>query len=236
MAGSVFVADCPRCRARKMTFDVLRSVRARSPYEWQHRYEVFCACRNCHTSTTFFIRQKSSADKEYLARHEPTEIAGSLNEYFENDGFICLKDMGATAAPEFVPDAIANAFREGATSVVTNCPNAAAAMFRLAIDLTTRPLLPPSNEAEPNRKVRRDLGLRLPWLFANGRLPRDLEDLSQCIREDGNDGVHAGTLERADALDLQDFTEALLERIYTEPERLRLASERREKRRAPPEE
>ena len=217
-----------------MTFDVLRAISSKRRYDWQSCYETFCTCRNCKTSTTFVITQKASADEQYLAQHQPTDIGGSLNEYFESEGYICLKDVGALAPPDHVPEAIANAFREGTTSVVTNCPNAAASMFRLVIDLTTKPLLPSDDDASgPNRKVRRDLGLRLPWLFANGRLPKDLEGLSSCVREDGNDGAHQGTLEKADALDLQDFTVALLERIYTEPERIRLAAERRIKRRSP---
>ena len=87
-----------------------------------------------------------------------------------------------------------------------------------------------------NSKTRRDLGLRLPWLFANGMLPDDVEDLSSCIREDGNDGAHAGTLTQEDADDLLDFTVALLERVYTEPKRLDEAKRRRqERRRAKPE-
>jgi Domain of unknown function (DUF4145) len=138
------------------------------------------------------------------------------------------------ASAENCLDHIANAFREGATSVVTDCWNAAGAIFRLAIDLTTRPMLPEEDTPGLNHRGRRDLGLRLPWLFANGFLPKELEPLSKCIREDGNDGAHAGTLTMADAQDLQDFTVALLERIFTEPERLRLAEERRNKRRAPP--
>ena len=36
-----------------------------------------------------------------------------------------------------------------------------------------------------------------------------------------------------DAEDLRDFAIALLERMYTEPEKVRLAMERRAKRRAP---
>jgi hypothetical protein len=46
----------------------------------------------------------------------------SLNNYFGVEGYICLKDMGVTDAPEHVPDVIANAFREGATSVVHQLP------------------------------------------------------------------------------------------------------------------
>jgi len=39
--------------------------------------------------------------------------------------------------------------------------------------------------------------------------------------------------QKADAEDLLDFTVELLERIYTEPARLKLAQERRAKRREP---
>jgi hypothetical protein len=66
----------------------------------------------------------------------------SLNNYFNVEAYICIKDMGVIDAPGHVPDVIANAFHGGATGVVTNCPNAAGAMFRLVIDLTTRPMLP----------------------------------------------------------------------------------------------
>jgi hypothetical protein len=91
----------------------------------------------------------------------------------------------------------------------------------------------PSDEAEGlNARVKRDLGLRLPWMFKNGILPEDLKELSTCVREDGNDGAHTGTLTHEEAQDLQDFTTILLERIYTEKERLRLAEKRREKRRS----
>jgi len=96
-------------------------------------------------------------------------------------------------------------------------------------------MLPPEGASDaPNAKQRRDLGLRLPWLIEHGLLPKELHDLSHCIKEDGNDGAHTGTLKKEDAEDMLDFTTALLERVYTEPERLRLAKERREQRRKPP--
>ena len=106
-------------------------------------------------------------------------------------------------------------------------------MFRLCVDLTTRKMLPdPKEETEGlNAKTRRDLGLRLPWLFDNGLLPENLRELAECIREDGNDGAHTGMLERPEAMDLLDFTTVLFERIYTEPEKLKLADKRREERR-----
>jgi len=72
----------------------------------------------------------------------------------------------------------------------------------------------------------------LPWLFDNSLLPEAVRQLSACIKDDGNDGAHAGTLTRAEAEDLLDFTRVLFERLYTEPMRLRLAQERRETRRS----
>ena len=105
-------------------------------------------------------------------------------------------------------------------------------MFRLCVDLATKSMLPTEEAPGLNTKTRRDLGLRLPWLFANGLLPEALKDLSSCIKEDGNDGAHAGNLTEDDASDLLDFSVSLLERIYTEPERLRLAKERRDARRS----
>jgi hypothetical protein len=156
-----------------------------------------------------------NSDSDFLKKNPfLSKIEDSLNNYFRVEGYICLKDMGVMDTPEHVPDVIANAFREGAISVVTDCPNAA---VRLVIDLTTRPMLPAEERPGLNQKVLRELGLRLPWQFQNRLLPKELEDLSHCIREDGNDGAHAGTLTNNDALDLQDFCVALLERIFTEP-------------------
>lgn len=98
-------------------------------------------------------------------------------------------------------------------------------MFRLCIDLATRGMLSPEAGEEPTAYVRRTLGLRLQWLFDHGKLPQSLWELSRCVREDANDGVHAGTLGKKDAEDLLDFTEVLLERIYTEPKKLQLAED-----------
>jgi len=75
--------------------------------------------------------------------------------------------------------------------------------------------------------------LRLPWLFNNGKLLADLHKLSTVIKEDGNDGAHQGTLTKEEAYDLLDFTTALLERVFTEPEKIKLAEERQQQRRAP---
>lgn len=50
----------------------------------------------------------------------------TLNDYFEDKGYICLKDMGAQQPPENISDPlIINAFRKGAVSFAARCWNAA---------------------------------------------------------------------------------------------------------------
>lgn len=225
------VTDCPRCRTKSITFDVKGFNPIKQNYDWQWRNEVFCKCRHCHLTTIFILHDR--VDSNYKLFHDIglMEYKGTLNDFQEIEGYVSLKDQSSVNTPEFIPEEIENIFDEGATCLAVECYNAAGTMFRLCVDLATRDKLP--NEETPglNPKVRRDLGLRLPWLFENDLLPKSLKELSTCIKEDGNDGAHAGTLEQPDAEDLLDFTLALLERIYTEPERLRIAQERRDARR-----
>ena len=236
---AVLVTDCPRCGAKKMTLDVLATIPRFTEAGWKDFYEVFAICRACKKSGTFLISLREYNYRERF--REPDKITKyeyGLDNFFNIEGVISIKDRAKFNPPEHMPTNIETAFREAAACMTLGCWNAAGSMFRACVDLATRPLLPdptaPSPQP-PNRKTRRDLGLRLPWLFQNGLLDKGLEPLATCIREDGNDGVHQVTLKKEDAEDLLDFTVALLERMYTEPERLRQAEARRLARReAPP--
>jgi hypothetical protein len=203
-----------------MTFNVLAGTPAKREHDWQTRWEAFAVCQACRRSTTLLLVQKKPEDTPF-----------GLNNRFRSEGYVTAADLKATQPPDSLPENIRRAFTEGAKSVVTGSPNAAGAMFRLCIDLATKPLLPPAPFPGLKRKTRRDLAPRLDWLFDNARLPADLRDLSACIREDGNDGAHDGTLGKEEALDLQDFTALLLERLYTLPARVKSAQKRREDRR-----
>jgi hypothetical protein len=231
------VADCPRCGSAEMTFDVTASHRLkRVDYRWMQWHEVFSICRRCSRTTTFVIHDRHDVNWEKVQEIGVMKLVGALNRWVGLDGYVSLKDRDPVAPPEHLPEEIKNAFTEGATCQAAQCYNAAGTMFRLCVDLATRALVPPAEPAVPglNNKTRRDLGLRLPWLFENKLLPESLHDLAACIKEDGNDGAHAGTLKKEDVEDLLDFTAAVLTRLYTEPERLRLAKERRDTRRVQP--
>lgn len=227
------VANCPRCKARHISFNIQSANHFKTEYGWQMWHEAFSVCKHCGRSTIFILSDKVDGDYQYVHRVGLMSINNiALNKFVDVRGHISQKDEATISPPDHIPENIKFAFLEGATCLTVACYNAAATMFRLCIDLSTRSLLPAEPVDGLNHRTRRDLGLRLPWLFENGKLPIDLKDLSICVKEDGNDGAHAGTLTEADAEDMLDFTCALLERIYTEPERLKLAKERRDARRA----
>jgi hypothetical protein len=238
-AMAELVADCPRCGAKHITFDVPKDLLLQVN-KTGRTYESFAICRKCSRSTVFLIGlpplQGTSSDAH--TKGGPSSIQGTaINKFGVVQGYISTADLGAEAPPEYLPDRIRAVFDEGAKCFRIGCWNAAAAMFRTCVDLATRSKLPLEGESDgPNAKQRRDLGLRLPWLFDNSRLPVELRELATCIKDDGNDGAHEGTLMRADAEDLLEFTYRLLDRMYSEPERLRIARTRRdERRKGPPE-
>jgi Domain of unknown function (DUF4145) len=235
---SMLVADCPRCNSKGITFEVMAQVYRGQHYNWQDWFEIFCKCRACLCPTIFLVNVAKIDFKEQFSQPDAlVKCSVALNRFFTIDRFISLRDAISKNPPEHLPDEIENAFREGAACLSIGCNNAAATMFRLCVDLGTRPFLPPKAEdgtksaSAPNEKQRRDLGLRLDWLFNNAKIPDSLRDLSKCIHQDGNDGAHAGNLTKEDAEDLLDFTTILLERLFTEPRRLGLAAERRTGRR-----
>ena len=225
------VTNCPRCGSNEITFELLSAIKIGIEYGWQNWYEVFGICRRCRRSTVFVLSESVNGNYEYVHKTGLLKITGAVNNYVDIEGVISLKDRATVAPPKHIPEKVDLVFREGATCLAVNCNNAACTMFRLCIDIVTKTLLPEEETEGLNNRIKRSLGLRLPWLFDNGYLPEALRELSSCVKEDGNDGAHAGTLRKQDAEDLLDFTKILLERIYTEPERLRIAQERRTRRR-----
>ena len=227
----MLVAACPRCGAKDITFDFIAATPIEARSDSQMWVEAFCVCRACSVSTVFVLSQKDFTDGGYMSRLASLDYAA--NRHVNVETHISLKDAASEPPPEYLPDNIEAVFREGATCLAVDCFNAAGTMFRLCIDLATRLMLPEGGADGLNSKTKRDLGLRLPWLFANDKLPKDLEELSSCIREDGNDGAHQGTLGKEEAEDILDFTGVMLGRLYTQPKRVEIATERKDARRKP---
>jgi hypothetical protein len=230
---AMIVAGCPRCRAKVITFDVKAGRFCFEEHGWKSHYEIYSECRSCFKGTILCISVKDiDASESFNTVDKIMSFKAALNAAFEITGFISLKDQNDIVPPNYLPENVNAAFKEAASCFAAGCFNASGAMFRLAIDLATKSLLPEGDATSggPNRQQRKQLHERLHYLFETGKVSPDLRGLATCVKEDGNDGAHDGTLKRADAEDLCDFATELFRRMFTEPERLRLAQMRREKR------
>lgn len=222
-----------------MTFDLLADVYVGQEYGWASRHEVTVACRRCRRLSILKVELANiTFQGKFTERGSLSELKGDLEPTMRQLGFLNVADLaGGAEPPDDIPPAIKKAFVEGARCISIGCFNAGASMFRLCLDLTSKPLMPdPANTSvpQPSKYERFNLGARIDWLMNQGLLPKSLYDLATCVRHDGNDAAHDGSLGEAEAADLLDFTTALLERLFTEPARLAAAEARRLARRTTP--
>ena len=219
---SLLVPDCPRCRTQKITFYVTQD----TPLDTDGNvWEAFCVCQHCFRATIFELVESGRLPAG-VSSGPPSRMHGSVNLNYHVRRYVSDADVKARPAPEHLPPEIAAAFGDGAKCLAIDCFNAAAAMFRLALDIATRDLLP-ADDAEPlDKRARRFLAPRLAWLFENDKLPKGLQDLASIVKDDGNDGAHDGTIDRETAEDLIDFAERLLTHICTEPAKIKIAKKR----------
>lgn len=106
---SELVANCPRCRAQRITFDLI-SQQQLPKDDWQRRYEAFCICRRCCRSTIFILAQREYDHGRFLDANLPASLIPSANEYFEIRGHVAQKDMAAAAPPDYLPEDLEAAF------------------------------------------------------------------------------------------------------------------------------
>lgn len=213
----------PGSHERKMTHDVRGCT---SFYEQGECYELLLQCRSCYKSTIWQVTNR-------FGNHEVLEVLKSneaVNQFLNVLGVV-RPSGSAVDAPPHVPPELKLIFDEGAECISIGAWNAASAMFRKILDQVSKDRMNGAPNPPTDKRTRFNLKPRLEWLFANGLLPRDVEALADCIREDANDAVHNAPLGKDDALDIQDFTVELLEALYTLPGRLREAEARRTARR-----
>jgi hypothetical protein len=121
---------------------------------------------------------------------------------------------GPSIAPDYVPDAAADAFVEGAENARDGRYSSAVMMFRRAIDVGTKVF-------EPAIDVH-NLGKRIDKLADNGLITRDLKEWAHKIRLEGNEAVHdlpKPTKEQTEELQL--FTELVLTYLFTLPAKVK---------------
>lgn len=219
-------ADCPRCGQLNTTFDLKSYVEVPGVYG---DFEVFAACRAC--------REPSIARLRSIGMTSFADLAGKfVNSQYMLVEFVFVAS-GAAKCPDHVPEHLKTIFDEAAKCLAIGCFSAAGTMFRKAIDVATREMLPtqPADDDKNHPdfiawKVRKDLRLRLNWLLANGRVTKDISEVIDCVREDGNDAAH-DLIGPDEALDLMEFTTVFFESLFTLPGQIEANRARRQARR-----
>lgn len=238
---STFVFDCPSCNAKKSTFDIKGYTLRPSAFDCKC-WNLFSTCRACFTTLNINadVRVERLATLKQTNNNSTQRILTEIKNFLDTqiDISIWFEKYNyspilpnAELPPEYIPSDIENIFNEAAKCFAIGCFNASGAMFRLCLDITTKHILDQNQGLSPSANDNKSIHSRLNWIFSKNILPRDLEDLSRCIKDDGNDAAHDGTLTKDDAADLLDFTYILLERVYTEPARILNAQQRRLSRR-----
>lgn len=146
------IHDCPRCGIPHTTFDVKGAHLLSSQHTWQEVHELFSICRACAKSSTLVVQTKEPRGYGLMQGNGGIgKTPGVLNHIVRVIGLVSTKDRLTTVPPDYLPAPIDAAFREGAACHSIGCINAAAAMFRLCVDLATSPLVPTSEGGGPLR-------------------------------------------------------------------------------------
>jgi hypothetical protein len=224
----LLISHCPRCGVKKITFIVLAAFQTTD-----YQQTLFCRCRECFEGTTFEVRTKRP-----LIDIMKDSAGAPANYFFDQIELQKPKFNDVASCPEFVPDKIEEIFEEAATCRAIGCFSASGAMYRKVIDQATRTLVDAKPEQGPNEgngiswKEFKDLRLRLNWLIKNGNLPNGIDQLVECVREEENDAAHAlESIGHDGAADLEDFSKAILEFLFTMPGKISRNIDRRADRR-----
>ena len=239
---TIIFDDCPACGAKDMEFDINNVNDCSFPRHYDspetfdafasgqkgrcRRYDLLSVCPKCHNEIAFVISEPYDWETdERTERDHPMKQIGLIEYNFQIEGIVRVCDNVAILPPDFIPQNIKAVFEEAIRCLSMQCWNAAGAMFRACLDLTTKDKL-------EKKYHRNSLLKRIDYFFEDGKLSNDLEELANCIRKDGNDGVHDATLKKDDSFEILNFTVMLLEEIYTTPEKIKQAKEKRDKRKA----
>ncbi len=249
---TIIFDDCPACGAKDMEFDINNVNDCSFPRHYDspetfdafasgqkgrcRRYDLLSVCPKCHNEIAFVISEPYDWETdERTERDHPMKQIGLIEYNFQIEGIVRVCDNVAILPPDFIPQNIKAVFEEAIRCLSMQCWNAAGAMFRLCLDLTTKDMiqeLPENSKEGLTEHHRKILKPRLDWLFENKKLPEDLKDLVECIKDDGNVGVHDARLTRDDSFEILNFTVMLLEHIYTAPAKRKRAKEKRDQRKA----
>lgn len=218
------VYDCPYCKSKNMTFDIIvdnhdNEFQALYALKYEHEidpetafysmtfhYYALCQCRKitCQQTVPFILECQANVIKIIDILRPPANLS-----------YKC---------PEHVPENIKEKFNEAAQCYAYDCFIASAAMLRLCIEITTKDLLIDNKDKEQK------LHKRIEILCNQGLIRQRLKEFATEIRFEGNDAVHEGCIDQDNLEATFEFTTFFLQELYTDKKEMELVKERRAQR------
>lgn len=197
------VRDCPHCAVTGVAMRPIGIVstgvnKSTAAFACNRCSEVLCISFFHPPNAAGWVTSNGTGDFDTIAK---SSNVIAIREYPEKD---------ALQAPDHISAAVKRAFSQGLDNARRGNTDAAASMFRKAIDVATRELDPSCSE--------KPLAKRIDLLADNGKLTTDLKEWAHLIRLDGNQGVHDDEeLSAYEIGQLQEFTRLFLTYTFTLP-------------------
>ena len=205
-----FRYTCPHCNSAGAGFSIV--------YQWpernqQNRVYLLAICGICNRGITVLSEVKRGAPHINLIQNS---VAYPSHEY----SIIRAWPDTTMDIPDAIPENIGRYYRQGMENLSSERWDAAGAMFRKALDVSTKIIAPELSGFSLYNRINK--------LVEQGQLTSAMGEWSHEIRLDGNDAVHDEEPEtQDDAVITQKFTEAFLTYCFSLPA---MVANNREKR------
>lgn len=201
--ATILVTDCPHCGVARVAAKPVGVVNVA-----QRQAVVAFSCNGCSEIIGVSFSHTSTSADWVMSSH------GDFVDIGRRGYDLKIQKQYPQPAPMEAPDGVSTpverAFLQGLDNATRGNPDAAASMFRKAIDIGTREL-DPTLAGKP-------LAKRIDLLADGGRLTRDLQEWAHLIRLDGNQGAHDDDeLSPIEISQLRDFTRLFLTYTFTLP-------------------
>jgi hypothetical protein len=226
---TLFVGDCRRCGAQRMSFEVYGvstineadEIRDAGYSYYERTIELACRCHECRKTIVFVLDalnrdQRRLPKQSFDTNESPTKLG-----YTEIFAFPPKKTL---PTPAHTPNPAASFYEQGASAMANGLYDAAGAMFRKCLESVTRSdklleeFVPENQRAEFRKKW---LKARIKVLKELHAIPPALASLVDVIKDEGDEAVHEDELyDKESAEALQRFTATFLEQTFTIPEQI----------------
>ncbi|MCH4548248.1 DUF4145 domain-containing protein [Rhizobium changzhiense] len=209
-----FVRDCVRCGTRNVVHHIHGEsvVRKHS----QNHHELVGACADCRQYSVYVWYAPTGGQPEAASYNG--NVADFPGQRLSEEAVRIATT--AVELSEFIPERIANLFREANECRQMTWYEAAGAMYRKTLDVATKHIYAHDSRLI-DRQPAQALRVRIKSLGEMKILDDDIVELADVAALDGNDATHdvdPYTKDEAEAL--EDLTFDLLERLFVRPAKI----------------